>query len=385
MIKKVFPILALSIFVSSLGVGIIIPLLPLYAEKMGASALGIGIIFAGYAITNVIATPLIGRLSDRKGRKIFIAIGLFGYAVIALGFVWADNVLYLTLVRLVQGVAGAFILPIAQAYIGDVSPNGEEGKWMGYYNAINFTGFGCGPLMGGLLTDHFGTYASFYAMGALNLLAFLIVVFLLPEVTQEKVSSDLSLSVKEMSASSMVRGLFSFQFTVSIGQGAFTTFLPIFASISIGLSPSLIGVLLAINMLLSSLLQFYAGHLADRLNRSILLAVSSFFIALSFGLIPFGNNFWQLLMIGALGGIAGAIAGPAAAALTVEEGRRFGMGSTIAIMNIAMSLGFAVGPVLGGSIVDVGHVDPVFYFGAIIGIIGTVLFVWFAQQKAKSK
>jgi len=62
------------------------------------------------------------------------------------------------------------IIPIAQAYVGDIAPEGEEGTWMGYFNASFFTGFGCGPVMGGALTEHFGMTVAFSTMGGLNLL-----------------------------------------------------------------------------------------------------------------------------------------------------------------------------------------------------------------------
>jgi len=76
MIRKVFPILALSIFSSLLGAGIIVPLLPIYAETLGASGIGLGSIAAGFFASNAIVTPIFGRLSDHRGRKVFISIGL---------------------------------------------------------------------------------------------------------------------------------------------------------------------------------------------------------------------------------------------------------------------------------------------------------------------
>ena len=177
MIKNAFPILALSIFSSMLGVGIVAPLLPLYAENLGATGIWIGIIFASFSISRTIIMPIVGWLSDRRGRKLFLCIGLLSYAIVSLGYIWADSVSQLTLVRLINGATAGMILPIAQAYVGDISPEGEEGKWMGYFNAAFFTGFGFGPLLGGVLTDHFGMNVAFSTMGGLNLLAFLIVAF----------------------------------------------------------------------------------------------------------------------------------------------------------------------------------------------------------------
>jgi len=379
MIKRVFPLLALPIFTSMLGVGIISPLLPLYAEKLGATGIWIGIVFASFAISRTIITPVVGRLSDRSGRKLLLSIGLLASSIISLGYIWANSIPQLTLVRLIHGAAGGMIQPIAQAYIGDISPKGEEGKWMGYFNAAFFTGFGFGPLMGGVLTDHFGMTVAFSAMGGLNLLAFLLVALFLPEVRPGKMADNLRPSFKEISSSGMVKGLFSFQLAFSLGRGTFATFLPIFAGIYIGLSPTLIGVLLAVNILLMALLQVYGGNIADRSNRKALVIVGSLISLSHLALIPLGGNFWQLLGICALGGISGAIATPAASALSVEEGRRFGMGSTMAILAMAFGIGMGVGPLMGGVIADFVDINSVFYFAASIGLIGTGLFIWLAR------
>jgi len=379
MIKKVFPILAVSIFSAMLGVGLVSPLLPLYASDMGASGLQLGMIFAGYGIVNSVATPIMGRLSDRRGRKVFLCIGLAGYAIFSLGYVWAANVPQLVLVRLLMGGAGAMITPIAMAYIGDLSPKGEEGKWMGYANAAFFSGFGIGPLLGGALAERFGMNSSFYSMGGLCLLAFLVAVLFLPEIRQRKIGEKGHLSFKDMSSSPMVRGLFSFRLVQALGRGGVMTFLPIFAATYIGLGPALIGILLAVNMLPMNILIATAGRLADKFNRKALVIIGSLIYVITLVLIPLANTFWLQLWLCFPRAIGGAISMPAATALTVEEGRRFGMGSTMSILMMAMGIGMAVGPILGGVIADSVDVNAVFYFGGIVGLIGTGLFVWFTR------
>lgn len=379
MIKKVFPILALSIFSSMLGAGIIAPLLPLYVENLGATGIWLGVIFGGFSLSRAVFLPVFGRLSDRSGRKWFICVGLLLYAIISLGYIWADSVSQLILVRLIQGAASGMILPIAQAYIGDISPEGEEGTWMGYFNAAFLAGFGFGPLMGGALTDHFGMTVAFSTMGGLNLLAFLIAIPFLPEISPQKMATNHHLSFKEMGASGIIKGLIIYRLSFSLGRGAFFCFLPILAVIYIGLSPTLVGILLTTNILLMSLIQLYAGKIADRFNRRALIIVGSL-IGLTFlAMVPQAQNFWQLLGLCVLGSLGGAISIPAASALTVEEGRRFGMGSTIAISQMAMSIGMALGPLLGGIILDYLNVSLVFYFGAVIGLAGTGLFIWFTR------
>ena len=379
MIKKVFPILAVSLFSAMLGVGLVSPLLPLYAQDMGATGTQLGIIFAAYGISNSVLTPIMGRLSDRRGRKIFLIIGLLFYSIISLGYVWAADVSQLTLVRAIQGAAGAMIIPIAMAYIGDLSPEGEEGKWTGYANAAFFSGFGIGPLLGGALAERFGINASFYAMGGLCLLAFLVAILFLPRIEQRKIGEKSHLSLKEMSTSPIIRGLFSFRLVQAVARGGIMTFLPIFAAASIGLGTTLIGILLTVNFLPMIALIALGGRLADRFNKKTLVILGNLIYLITVTLIPLANTFWQQVWLSFPRAIGGALSMPAATALTVEEGRKFGMGSTISILMMAMSIGMAVGPTLSGVISDLVGVNAVFYFAGAIGLMGTGLFAWFTR------
>ncbi|HDM36832.1 MAG TPA: MFS transporter, partial [Candidatus Syntrophoarchaeum butanivorans] len=94
-------LLALTVFIAMVGVGIIAPIIPIYAEKLGATGLWIGFIYAGFAISRAIFMPLIGELSDRRGRKFFITIGLLLYSIISLGYVYSRTVVELASVRFI--------------------------------------------------------------------------------------------------------------------------------------------------------------------------------------------------------------------------------------------------------------------------------------------
>ena len=379
-IKKVFPILAICLFSATLGIGIISPLLPLYIKDMGATGIEVGIIMASYAITNSIAVPIIGRQSDRRGRKLFLAIGLIAYSIVSVGYLFAGDVVQLIVVRLFQGVAGAMIVPVAMAYLGDLSPEGEEGRWMGYANAAFFSGFGFGPMIGGVVAENFGQNTAFLILIGMNLLAFLVALIFLPEVSRRKTSEEEGsrLSFKEMSSSSMVRGLFSFRMAQALGRAGIGAFLPLFAAM-IGLKTSLIGVLITVNILAVTLLAPIGGIIADRFSRRTLLIVASILFAAVLAVIPHTNSFAQLLGVLLIQGLTAAISMPAATALVVEEGRTYGMGSTMSVFFMAMMLGGATGPIISGGIHDLISIDWVFYFGAIMGIIGTALFTWFTR------
>ena len=379
MIKKVFPILAICVFSSTLGIGIVSPLLPLYLRDMGASGVWLGIIVASYFFSNSITVPIVGRLSDRKGRKLFLTIGLFAYSIISLGYLWADTVSLLVLVRFAHGIAGAITIPVAVAYIGDLSPEGEEGRWMGYANAAFFSGFGFGPLLGGVLTEHLGMNAAFLTMSGLNMIAFLIALFLLPEVRTRRAGEDFHLSFKEMSASSLMRGLFSFRLTESLGRGGMATFLPIFA-FGLHLSTSLIGVLISANILSVTLFAPIGGIIADKFNRRTLTICGVVSFSILLAVIPSTGNFGQLLIVLLFQGLSAAVSMSSSTALTVEEGRKYGMGSTMSVLFLAMGIGMASGPVMSGGIAELLSVNTVFYIAAALSLIGITLFGWFTRN-----
>ena len=278
-----------------------------------------------------------------------------------------------------QGAAGGMIIPIAMAYIGDISPEGEEGKWMGYANAAFFGGFAAGPLLGGTLADWFGINVAFYTMGGLNLLAFLVAVLFLPEISRREAATTPHLSYKEMSASSMVRGLFSYRLGYALSRGALFSFLSIFAALRLGLSTTSIGTVLTTHIALITLFQPYLGNLADRYNRRTMVIIGSAINLAFLALIPMTHNFWQLLGLSVFGSLGAGISMPAATALSVGEGRRFGMGSTMSMLMMAMSIGMAIGPVVCGIIADFVNINSVFYFAAGMGLIGTSLFIWFSR------
>lgn len=250
---------------------------------------------------------------------------------------------------------------------------------MSYYNIAVFTGFGFGPLMGGVLAEHLGINIAFYAMGAFNLIAFLVVSLFLPEVRHREKVTGSPASFQEMLASKTMRGIFGFQLGTSSARGIFSTFLPVFAGIYLGLGTSLIGVLLTIQILLSSLLQVPAGKIADRINRRVLVVLGSLVSLMAYGLFPSAGSFVILLTICIVMSIGDASAMPAVAAMTVREGRKFGMGITVSAYNMMFNAGMVVGPILGGVLVDSLGINTVFYFASALVFAGAVAFGLFTR------
>jgi MFS family permease len=382
LVRRVFITLFLAVFSAMVGIGIIIPLLPLYAQNLGATGIWLGIIFSGFSISRSIFMPIIGRLSDKKGRKIFICIGLFGYTLVSMIYIHADKAYELAVIRFLQGLFAAMIIPIAMAYIGEISPVKKEGTFIGAFSVSLFAGFGVGPLMGGVLKDHFGMNAAFYAMGGLSLIAFALVLLFLPELhLYKKAWGNPRVSYKMMLDNKIIKGITAFRLTNSVGRGMVATFLPIFAHQYLSLSGSEIGLLISANILLTSFLQAPFGRLADKVSRSKLVVVGGVMASLAISLIPYASDFAHLLVLNMVMGIAGAVSLPAATALAVEEGRNMGMGAVMGVFDMAMSLGLAGGPLLGGLLMDFLGIDYIFLFGGFAGFVATGLFVWFVKSR----
>jgi len=361
------------------GIGIIAPLLPVYARDLGATGVWIGVIFAGYAISRTVVLPFVGRLSDRRGRKMVISIGLLIFTITSFAYVLADNVATLFIIRLLQGVAAGFVQPIAQAYIGDIAPEGEEGKWMGLFNAAFLVGWGCGPLMGGILNDHFGMDSAFYVMGGLNVLAFLGVAIFLPEVVRKKGETAPGSSFSDMVSSNLSRGLFSFQVGDAAHRGIVQTFIPIFGGLTLSLSSSLTGTALSVLVLGAGLIQIYTGRLADRFNKRRVVVIGSIGIIISMLVVPQAVGFWTMLVFLAIAIIGDATAIPSASALVIEEGRKYGMGLSMAMFNMGMGVGMSVGPILAGLAADLWGVESAFYLMAALMLGCTIAFGRFTR------
>ena len=167
--RRVFATLFVCIFSSVLGTGIVVPLLPVYASDLGASGIYIGLIFGSFSLSRTFLLPYFGRRSDAHGRKPIIVWGLFFYTLISIAFVFFKSVNALIVIRFFQGMASAMILPVAQAYAGDITPEGGEGLSMSAFNMSIFFGLSLGPLMGGFIKDGFNLSATFFFLSLIHI------------------------------------------------------------------------------------------------------------------------------------------------------------------------------------------------------------------------
>src|SRR6201982_3240050 len=172
-------IIFLTIFVNLIGFGIIIPLLPFYAQTFGASPFVIGLLFAAFSICQLIAAPALGDLSDRYGRRPVLIFSLAGTVVSFLMLAVAHNITMLFLARIVDGLSGGNI-STARAYVADVTEPKDRARAYGLIGAAFGLGFICGPALSGVLAG-IDLRAPIWAAAAITLVATFMAWFWLPE------------------------------------------------------------------------------------------------------------------------------------------------------------------------------------------------------------
>jgi len=378
--KKIFNVLFISVFAAVLGLGIIAPLMPIYARNLGATGIWLGIIFAAFSVSRGIVTPFMGRLSDEKGRKILITSGLFLYSIISLLYIMATNVYSLTAVRIFHGIASSMVIPVAMAYIGETVKKGDEGRAMGTFNIALFSGMATGPLIGGILDARFGMASVFYAMAALSACAFLAALVFLPDLRQKKPPEKYRTPFHMLKKDSTVKSLFVFRFIEATGKSGVMVFLPLFGAAR-GISIFELGMLISACLFITAIFQRPFGMLADKLDNPLMIIAGLLVVAAMFMIIPFCLKFKMLLLASSVMGLGSAISIPAATVMAVKIGKKSGMGASMGLFSSGMSLGMTISPLYLGIIMDRLGIDYVFWVAGAITLSGIAVFYLLTRKE----
>ena len=358
-----------------IGIGIISPILPLYAETFSSSGVSIGLVFAAFSVSRALLGPFVGRFSDHVGRKRFLMAGLAGFAVVSVLYSIAGSLWELGLFRLLQGAASVMVTPIAQAFVGDITPPGKEGRMMNLFYSSLFMGMALGPFIGGTVSEAFSYQAAFYAMGALSLIALLLVGRTLPRDHRALDSaSEQQVDIVPLSRilrNDAVKAICIYVATRGFWRQGFTAFFPLFAVSIAGADKAEVGTVLSAYMLGGGLLQIPFGILADRLPRFPQIMVGSIAAPLLLLAVPLVRGIPAYLAITFAMGALSALSRASIIAIRTELGRTHGMGTLAGLQGSAFAAGQMIGPVAFGLVSDLFGVTAVFPFGSAVGLIGS--------------
>ena len=370
---KIFGPLFFSVFATITGVGIVVPLLPVYAHDLGATGFYVAMIFGAFSLSRTIFLPYFGKLSDLNDRKPFIVGGLFAYVLISIAFTVFNSVGQLIFLCLIQGIASAMMMPAVQAYVGEISPVGKEGLIMGGFNTSLFAALSLGPMLGGVLNDHVNLEAAFICMGLLALLGYLLSSLFLPPRHLEKISARRSNPVawRYLVKDRTISGLFAFRFAHTTCIGIIWGFLPVFADVNFSFSSSKIGVLIMLSVMISGITQIPMGYLADQIGHKLFVTLGGLVICGAMGAFNWADGFSFLLVVSIVFGFGGGIAMPALMAMSVQYGSlKKSMGSVMALLTMAHSLGMLVGSLSAGIMMDFFELHSAFLLGTVVMLIG---------------
>ncbi|MFA5770266.1 MAG: MFS transporter [Patescibacteria group bacterium] len=361
----------LIVFIDLLGFGIILPLLPYIAEKYSAGPFQIGMLTATYSFFQLIAAPILGRLSDRYGRKKLLIISQLGSAVGYLILGLAGSLPLLFLSRIIDGITGGNI-SIAQAYIADVTTKENRAKGMGILGAAFGLGFIFGPAIGGFLSKFSYSAPAYFATGV-SLLSVLATVFFLKETIDKKkalVSPKTKLNFEEFKRvlSMQPIGLLIFVFFVlntafSIMQGNFA----LWTQKTFNYGPSQNGWLFAYIGVLAVIVQLRVlPFLTKKFSEKTILYISLFLMFIGLSLIPLSPHANFLYVALFFLPFGNGLANPTIQALASENVPPEEYGGTLGFLQSAGSLGRIVGPIIGGIVFQSFGKDNTFYFAGFI-------------------
>jgi MFS family permease len=387
-LSRPFVTLVLAMFTATMGIGIVAPVLPVHARSLGATGPQIALTFSAFAITQILISPFAGRLGDRYGRKPFILIGLSTYLIAAIGWLFTTDIWVAISLRALSGVGSALVFSLSSAYIGDLTPSGSEGRYMGVYGLFDFLGFGIGPLISGVVRDRYGFDAVFIVMAGLMVVSMVVIAILLPGVLR---SRDRPISEGDSGLASprardpapwgvilrhpLVQGLFAVGLGYSIAFGAGFSFLAVYLEAEIQATATMVGFVLAGQEFTAGLLQPLFGRLADIASRRLMILGGIVMVAAGYATFAFTNEYAILVVAFPLGaGVGSAIQGVASRSVTVEVGRGLGMATVMSLNSMSFGVGVMVGSLGGGVIADAFDTRAVFVAASASLLVSALVF-----------
>ena len=379
-------IIFLIVFIDLVGFGIVIPILPLYGERFGPSGLTLGLLMASYSAMQFLFAPILGRLSDRVGRRPVLLVSLVGSVVGYLLFGFAGSMAVLFAARIIDGISGGNIAT-AQAVIADITGPEERAKGMGIIGAAFGLGFIVGPAVAALLVD-IQPWLPGVAAATTSAVAFVLVWLKLPETLPEEArGGDRSHPLNLDGLRSTIRSqpLLGFCFaTVLLVIFAFSNFettFAQFASAEHGLGISRIGWLFVYAGVLGAIVQGgLVGRLVKAFGERRLLVAGLVLAALAVGSVPYPAGIPALMVVLAVYAVGQGLVQPSLTSLTsrlVEPGE---VGGVMGIYQAFSSLARIIGPLCAEIVYHLGHHWPfriaavayLLAFGVVVALGRTV-------------
>ncbi len=385
---KTLAALCFATFVAMLGIGLVSPLLPIYASELGASSFEIGLVVTAWALPYALLQIPFGRLSDRFGRRPPILIGLFGYALSSYLYVLAWSMRSLLAARALHGLFAATIWPASTAAVADLSPEDRRGRAYGAYSFSFIGGIAMGPVVGGYLAHALGFFAPFYFCTALALAGLAIAALWVRETLSQRSRSsslgdvllsrpallgnrDFVLVCAALCVLMMARGVMIAQFPIYAAQPPF--YVDVFG----------IGAILTAQAIASTIVQPPLGWVVDSVGRKPVLVAGFALTAISFVQLFSAHTVLELWELAAVQGVGLGMVVLSTAAIVADVSPSVVRGEAMGTLNLIRGLGWAFGPAAVGAFVDWAGLRAAFALCSVI-LVASVLIALFVRETKPS-
>jgi MFS transporter, DHA1 family, multidrug resistance protein len=374
--KTALPLLFVVMFLVMVGFGIIIPVLPFYAEEIGANPTELGLLMAVYSLMQLIFAPIWGQVSDRIGRKPVMMIGITGLALAFFIQAISSQLWMLFVARILGGILSSANMPTAMAYVADITTEENRGKGMGIIGAATGLGFVFGPAIGGIFSK-ISLNMPFYLASGSSLITLVLVFILLKE------SADKKKTVKRDSIwkafNTHVSVLFFVQLLISLSLSGLEATFAYFAAKRAGLGSTQLGYIFMIMGFGSALVQGgLVGRFTKKYGERSVIQGGIIISAIGFGLILLVHSFTTAAIFLTIFGLGNGVIRPSVSSLLTKMSTA-GHGSSTGLLSSFDSLGRIIGPPIGGWLFSLSIGLP-YISGAIISMVALLLFVLFRPQ-----
>ena len=391
----------LIVVVDILGLTIMLPLLPFYAEKFGASPSVVGLLVSVYALCQLIAGPILGQISDRIGRKPVLTFSQMGTFVGFLVLAYAPSLAFVFVGRIIDGLT-AGNLSIAQAYIADVTAPKNRAKAFAVIGIAFGIGFLIGPGASGYLTSHYSFRVPILCAAGLSLLSILGTTFLLPAVpplpegelaanAQQELAAPVAPGGKRLKVFDwgtylqyfrrpVLSGLLIEFFLFTLAFATFTSGFALFAERrftwhGVAFGPKEVGYVFMWSGFLGIIVQstMRQGSVVKNIGEARLVTLGFFFGALGYALLGFSYGVVLLVVAASVSSFGTGILRPALTSLITQQVGRGEQGIVLGLNQSLLSVAQIVGPAIAGALIDAGHLSLWAFWAALIMAVALIL------------
>lgn len=386
--QRMMFILAFAQFVTSLGFSNIFPFLPFYLESLGSKTtlsieFLVGLVFSAQATTMVFAAPIWGAIADRYGRKLMVERAMFGGAIIFFLMGFARSAEDVIALRALQGLVTGVVAAVNALLVATV-PRERTGYAIGIIQVSRWGGISIGPLMGGLVADHYGYRPTFFITTALLLTAGSLVFWgvdenFTPSETSKVNRSGIWKSWKTILQTKGIRFSYLIEFLNSFSRMIFLPLVPLFAKLLLDnteRASSFTGLVLGVSAAAGIAGSVYLGQLGDQIGHRKILITSAFIAAILYFSQAFVTQAWQFLFFQILTGITLGGILPALGALLAQYTQHGKEGSVYGLDNAIVAIARGLAPLAGAGMAYFFNIRASIILTGIMLVITALIALW---------